>query len=61
MDRKTIVEVDGEGVFTCRWVMEQMQSLMKLHSYNRRRLYFCYAVTAVSLLLSLAAFAIAAM
>lgn len=27
MPSKSIVEVDGEGVFTARWTMEQMQAL----------------------------------
>ncbi len=61
MDRKSIVKVDGEGVFTCQWVMEQMQALMALNDYNRHRLYLCYVFTAVSLLLSLAALVIAGM
>lgn len=44
MDRKTIVKVDGEGVFTCQWVMEQMQALMDLHDYNKYGLYLCGAL-----------------
>ena len=39
--------------------MEQMQALQHLHNNNVNRIYLCYGLTAVSLLLSLAALVIA--
>lgn len=53
------VEVNGVGVFTCKWTMEQIQALMRLHENNKHRAYLCYGLTAVSVLLSLAALVIA--
>lgn len=55
VEEKSIVEVDGNSVFTCKWIMGQMTALMNLLDSNRRRSYICYALTAVSLLLSLLA------
>ncbi|OUP06249.1 hypothetical protein B5F35_15735 [Anaeromassilibacillus sp. An200] len=54
---KIIVKVDDTDVFSAKWTMEQMTVLMSLIDSNRRRTYICYALTAVSLLLSLLALA----
>jgi len=35
--------------------MEQMQALMNMHENNKRRVYLCYVLTAISVLVSLAA------
>ena len=55
------IKVGDTWVFTGEWTMEQMQALMQLHENNKHRAYLCYGLTAVSLLLSLAALVIAAM
>ena len=52
---KSIVKVDDTDVFSAKWTMEQLAAIMSLIDSNRRRTYICYALTAVSLLLSLLA------
>ena len=52
---RAIIEVDGARVFTAQWTMEQMQALMNMHENNKRRVYLCYVLTAISVLVSLAA------
>lgn len=55
MPSKSIVEVDGEGVFTARWTMEQMQALMDMYHRQKARTYACTVLTAISVLVSLVA------
>lgn len=57
--KKPTVKVGDTWVFTGEWTMEQMQALQHLHNNNVNRVYLCYGLTAVSLLLSLAALVIA--
>lgn len=52
---RSIVEVDGEGVFTAQWTMQQMQALMDMYKWQRTRTHICVALTAVSVLVSLVA------
>lgn len=53
------VKVGDTWVFTGEWTMKQIQSLQRLHDNNVDRIYLCYGLTAVSVLLSLAALVIA--
>lgn len=57
--KKPTIDVNGTEVFTMEWTMEQMQSLINLHHYNRQYIVICAVFTAISLLLSLAAVVIA--
>lgn len=57
--KEPTIKVGDAWVFTGEWTMEQMQALQRLHTNNVRRIYLCYGLTAVSLLLSLAALVIA--
>lgn len=57
--QKETIKVGDAWVFTGEWTMEQMQALKRLHANNLHRIYLCYGLTAVSLLLSLAALVIA--
>lgn len=50
-----VVEIDGHGVFTARWTMEQMTALMNTNQRLRSRTAVCMAFTVVSVLLSLVA------
>lgn len=58
MNHKTIVEVDGETVFTTEWIMWQLQALMEINNAMRRSIVRCAIFTAISLLLSLVALVI---
>lgn len=53
------VRVDDVDVPTFGWTQAQMQALMELHQNNVHRCYIAYSITAVSVLLSLAAVVIA--
>lgn len=55
LDDRSIVEVDGEGVFTAQWTMQQMQALMDMYKWQKARTYICMVLTAVSVLVSLVA------
>lgn len=55
MHDRSIVEVDGEGVFTARWTMQQMQALMDMYHRQKLRTHICMVLTAVSVLVSLVA------
>ena len=55
MTGKAIVEVNGEGVFTARWTMEQMQALMDMYHRQKARTHICMVLTAISVLVSLVA------
>lgn len=57
--RPIAVNVDGVDVPAFGWTQAQMQALMELHQNNVHRCYIAYSITAVSVLLSLAAVAIA--
>lgn len=57
--KEPAVKVGDTWVFTGEWTMEQMQALMTTIESVSQRLTFCYVLTAVSLLLSLAALVIA--
>lgn len=57
--KEPTIKVGDSWVFTGEWTMEQMQALQRLHENNVNRIYLCYGLTAVSLLLSLAALVIA--
>lgn len=57
--KEPVVEVGDAWVFTGEWTMEQMQALMATVESVSQRLTLCYVLTAVSLLLSLAALVIA--
>lgn len=54
-----VVKVGDTWVFTGEWTMKQMQVLQSLHENNVNRIYLCYGLTAVCVLLSLAALVIA--
>lgn len=55
MHDRSIVEVDGEGVFTAQWTMQQMQALMDMYNWQKTRTHICMVLTAVSVLVSLVA------
>lgn len=55
LQKEPAIKVGDSWVFTGEWTMEQIQALKRLHANNVRRIYLCYGITAVSLLLSLAA------
>lgn len=55
MPDRSIVEVDGEGVFTAQWTMQQMQALMDMYNWQKARTHICMVLTAVSVLVSLVA------
>lgn len=57
--KEPTVKVGDTWVFTGQWTLEQMQSFRRLHENNVNRIYLCYGLTAVSVLLSLAALVIA--
>lgn len=57
--QKETIKVGDSWAFTGEWTMEQIQALQRLHANNLHRIYLCYGLTAVSLLLSLAALVIA--
>lgn len=55
MPDRSIVEVDGEGVFTARWTMQQMQALMDMYHRQKLRTHICMVLTVISVLVSLVA------
>lgn len=55
MDNKAIVEIDGEGVFTAHWTMQQMQALMDMYDRQKTITHICVVLTAISVLVSLVA------
>ena len=62
MDKyETVIDVNGQPVFTALWVMKQILALSDLHDYNKSRITICYVVTGLSALLSLVAIVIAVM
>lgn len=59
LQKEPAIKVGDAWVFTGEWTLEQIQALQRLHANNLHRIYLCYGLTAVSLLLSLAALVIA--